>query len=331
MSDEPAQQKPLSQSTRSSQPRRLWPAFRVLLRNRIVAGLLMVIPIWVTWVVVKFVFDTMKSATEPIAWAVADRIQAGPEQTVIPERLWEVRAEVVRQVVTDLVQRSQTGQIDSTKEALIIDEIVRKFTYVLDQVPDAPVGLISETYLAWIVPVSSVLLTLFLLYVLGLLTASMFGRRLIFMVELLFGKLPLVKTIYHSTKQIVMTLGGSQLMNFQRVVLIEFPRPGMKCIGFLTSVIEDVDTGRKMATIFISTTPNPTTGYMQIVPLEEVSETGWSVEQAVKLMMSGGLLSPPKVPFDKIHPVQLEPGSTPGRAAAVWADNEEPGDEEEAT
>jgi uncharacterized membrane protein len=77
----------------------------------------------------------------------------------------------------------------------------------------------------------------------------------------------------------------------------------MKCIGFLTSVIEDVDTGRKMATVFISTTPNPTTGYMQILPLEEVSETGWTVEEAVKLLMSGGILSPPKVPFDQIHPV----------------------------
>jgi uncharacterized membrane protein len=100
-------------------------------------------------------------------------------------------------------------------------------------------------------------------------------------------------------------------MQFHKVVLIEFPRPGMKCIGFLTSVIEDVDTGRKMATVFISTTPNPTTGYMEIVPLEEVSETGWTVEEAVKLLMSGGILSPPKVPFDRIHPVKWNMGSIP--------------------
>ena len=80
----------------------------------------------------------------------------------------------------------------------------------------------------------------------------------------------------------------------------------------------------------ISTTPNPTTGYMQIVPLEEVSETGWTVEEAVKLLMSGGILSPPTVPFDKIHPVHLEPGLTSGKAAAEWANSEESGDQETA-
>ena len=93
----------------------------------------------------------------------------------------------------------------------------------------------------------------------------------------------------------------------------------------MTAVTEDADTGRKIATVFISTTPNPTTGYMQMVPLEEVSETGWTVEQAVKLLMSGGILSPPSVPFDKIHPVKLDPGLTSGRAAAEWADGEESG------
>ena len=251
---------------------------RALLRTRIVAGLLTVIPIWVTWVVVKFVFDTMKSATQPLVKKAATLVLEANEE-LVPER------------VADYV----------------------------------------DYYVDWGVPILAVLLTLFLLYILGLLTASVFGRRLILLAELIVGRLPLVKTIYRSTKQIVMTLGGSQSTNFQRVVLVEFPRPGMKCIGFLTAVIEDVDTGRKMATVFISTTPNPTTGYMQILPLDEVSETGWTVEQAVKLLMSGGLLSPPKVPFDKIHPVNLEPGFTPGTAAAEWENDESAGEQEKTT
>ncbi|UCF34748.1 MAG: hypothetical protein JSV78_05475, partial [Phycisphaerales bacterium] len=79
------------------------------------------------------------------------------------------------------------------------------------------------------------------------------------------------------------------------------------------------DTGRKMATVFISTTPNPTTGYMQILPLEEVSETGWTVEEAVKVLMSGGILSPSKIPFDRVHPVSwsqimVSDGAAPGPA-----------------
>jgi len=237
------------------EPRRLWPAVRRLLRTRIVAGLITVIPIWVTWVVVKFVFDLMKSVTEPVAAKVKD---------VLIERY--------PQLVPDLVSR----------------------------------------YVDYGVPVMAVLMTLFLLYLLGLMTASVFGRRLIYLVDLTMGKLPLVKSVYNATKQVVMTLGGSQSKNFKRVVLVEFPRPGMKCIGFLTAVMKDVDTGRPMATIFISTTPNPTTGYMQIVPLEEVSETDWTVEEALRLLMSGGILSPPTVPFDKIHPVKISLSDTEG-------------------
>jgi len=219
---------------------------RALLRTRVFAGLATVIPLWVTWVVVKFVFDAMRSATQPI-------IEHSIE--------WAARS---------------TGS----------------------QPEDIPV------YVDWAVPVVAVLLTLFSLYLLGLLTANVLGRRVVLLLERLFEGLPLVKTIYGSTKRIIFTLaGGSGSMQFQKVVLVEFPRPGMKCIGFLTSVIEDTDTGRKMATVFISTTPNPTTGYMQILPLEEVSETGWTVEEAVKVLMSGGILSPPKVPFDRVHPV----------------------------
>jgi uncharacterized membrane protein len=196
--------------------------------------------------VVKFLFDTMRSATQPI-------IERGIR--------WVARL---------------TGS----------------------QPEDIPL------YVDWAVPVVAVLLTLFLLYLLGLLTANVLGRRVVLVFERLFEGLPLVKTIYGSTKRIILTLaGGSESRRFQKVVLVEFPRPGMKCIGFLTSVIEDEDTGRKMATVFISTTPNPTTGYMQILPLEEVSETGWTVEAAVKMLMSGGILSPAKIPFDRVHPV----------------------------
>lgn len=228
-------------------PRRgLWAALRALLRTRIFAGLATVIPLWVTWVVLKLLFDTMRSATQPI-------IEQGIQ--------WLARS---------------AGRQPSAIPA----------------------------YVDWAVPVVAVLLTLFALYLLGLLTANVIGRRFVVLLERLFEGLPLVKTIYGSTKRIILTLaGGGDSMQFQKVVLVEFPRPGMKCIGFLTSVIEDSDTGRKMATVFISTTPNPTTGYMQILPLEEVSETGWTVEEAVKVLMSGGILSPPKIPFDRVHPV----------------------------
>jgi uncharacterized membrane protein len=89
----------------------------------------------------------------------------------------------------------------------------------------------------------------------------------------------------------------------------------MKCIGFLTSVTADADTGRKIAAIFIASTPTCSTGYTQLVPLDEVSETGWTVEEAVKVVMSGGLVMPPVVRFDRIHPVKMMAHEGPGAAA----------------
>ena len=226
--------------------RRLWPAVRVLLRTRIVAGLATFIPLGVTWWVCSIVFGVASWATDPI-----------------------------------------------------IDQFVGSLF-------KAEPGTELPFYVDWIRPIVAVLLMLFLLYTLGFLTANVFGRRLLILMERLFDNLPLVKTIYGSTKQIFLTLtGGGDLSQFQQVVLIEFPRPGMKCLGFLTSISEDIDTGRKLATVFISTTPNPTTGYMQIVPLDEVSATGWSVEDAAKVLMSGGILTPPKIPFDRVHPIKV--------------------------
>ena len=171
--------------------------------------------------------------------------------------------------------------------------------------------MLSERTLTWLVPFLAVLLTLFILYVLGLFTANVFGRRMIAGVERIFERLPLVKTIYKSIKQMVVAIGGFQGMHFQRVVLIDFPAPGYKRVAFLTSVMTDQDTGRRIASIFIPYTPYLTTGYMQLVPLEDVSETDWTVEQAVKWVMSGGLIHPDLLPFDRVHPVRWEEAGKP--------------------
>lgn len=248
MSDEQPKISEKSNPAAPPEGRRLWPMARTLLRTRIVAGLLTVIPIWVTWFIVKFLFDRIQPVMNPLAGRVAQAL------------------------------------VDYNKD-LLPTEVAR--------------------YSNLIVQVLSVILMLFLLYLLGLFSANVFGARFLGWIEGVFGKVPLVKTIYRSTKQIVVTVGGGQSTYFQRVVLIEYPRPGMKVVGFLTSVVDDADTGRKIAAIFIASTPTCSTGYTQLVPLEEVSETNWTVEEAVKVVMSGGLVMPPAVRFDRIHPVKL--------------------------
>ena len=284
-------------------------ALHSLMRTRIVSGLLIVAPIWVTWVICKFVFDLMRSVTEPIAWWVTQRVQQGV--TVVPtvstaENKLHVQAEVLRAVIHDSLSRDSGLTLNAADKSMAVESIVRKLNYMLDQIPDASAGVLSEHTLTWLVPCLAVLLTLVLFYMLGMFTANVFGRRMIAAVEQIFERLPFIKTVYKSIKQIVLALGGFQGMHFQRVVLIDFPAPGYKRVAFLTSVMTDQDTGRRIASIFIPYTPYLTTGYMQLVPIELVSQTDWTVEQAVKWVMSGGLIHPDALPFEQVHPVQVD-------------------------
>jgi uncharacterized membrane protein len=82
----------------------------------------------------------------------------------------------------------------------------------------------------------------------------------------------------------------------QRVVLVEFPRRGMKVVGFVTRVMLEDGTGREMAAVFIPTTPNPTGGYLEVVPLDELTPTDWTMDQAMAFIISGGAVAPDTLP-----------------------------------
>jgi len=93
------------------------------------------------------------------------------------------------------------------------------------------------------------------------------------------------------SKQVVAAFQGQQSKAFKSVVFVEFPRPGMRAVGFLTGEVE-MEDGKVWNTIFIPTTPNPTTGFLQIVPKEAVVKTGITVEEGIKMIMSLGALAP---------------------------------------
>ena len=87
----------------------------------------------------------------------------------------------------------------------------------------------------------------------------------------------------------------------QRVVLINLPHENVKSVGFVTRIFTDASSGREIAAVYVPTTPNPTGGYLELVPVEELTPTDWSVDQAMTFILSGGAVSPDKyVPFDKI-------------------------------
>jgi len=149
---------------------------------------------------------------------------------------------------------------------------------------------VPETYVTIGVSVLSILILLFLLYLVGAIGQLVLGRRLISFGERLVMLIPLVRTVYSATKQVMEAVSVPERAAFKSVVLLEFPRPGFMAVGFVTGHIQDCE-GRKYCKVFIPTSPNPTTGFFEIVPAEAVRITSMSVEEAFKMIISGGLVS----------------------------------------
>jgi uncharacterized membrane protein len=149
----------------------------------------------------------------------------------------------------------------------------------------------------------SVVVLLVLVYLVGLLAAHVAGRRVLTLMDGIFLRLPVVRTIYRATKQVADAFEGSNTKAFKSVVLIEFPRTGVRSLGFLTSRIESVD-GRKWCMVFVPTTPNPTSGFLQAVPEDDLIQTKMTVEDAMKTIISLGVLVPPGTREDLTTPFQ---------------------------
>ena len=162
-------------------------------------------------------------------------------------------------------------------------------------------GLSDLLLQAWFQNLLAALITLTGLYLLGWVATRVVGRRIIALFEDLMNRLPVVQTIYGSTRKLVQSLQQENLQ-VQRVVLIEFPSPGMKVVGFVTHVLRDVDSGEELATVYVPTTPNPTSGYLEILPLARVTATDWSMDEAMTFIISGGVVSPERLHYSRSAP-----------------------------
>ncbi len=152
-----------------------------------------------------------------------------------------------------------------------------------------------KTALGYTIPGLGLILTGVLLYGIGLFASWVLGRRLIHWGESLLKRIPLVKNIYTAAKQVVETLSLPQKQAFKRVILVEFPRPGMWVVAFVTGEVYNNTDGKKLIKLFIPTAPNPTSGYLELVPEDQVKETNMSVEDGIKMIVSGGILSPERL------------------------------------
>jgi uncharacterized membrane protein len=156
---------------------------------------------------------------------------------------------------------------------------------------------LAEWLLApWFQSLLAILLTLLALYLLGWTASRVIGRRILGLFDRLMHRIPVVQTIYGAVRKLIGVL-QSKPENVQRVVLIAFPNPTMRTVGFVTKVLEDENSGEALAAVYVPTTPNPTSGYMEIVPLADLVETDWSMDEAMTFILSAGAVAPDRIRY----------------------------------
>ncbi|MCR4290922.1 MAG: DUF502 domain-containing protein [Candidatus Scalindua sp.] len=146
----------------------------------------------------------------------------------------------------------------------------------------------AHPFLTW--GISLAIFILFL-YGLGIFATHIIGRRLIEFGEKIIMWVPFLKTVYGVSKQVVTAFLDTNREAFKSVVLVEFPQPGVRVIGFITGKIEDTQ-GQNCYKVFVPTSPNPTSGFFLIVRSDEIQHTNLSVEDGMKMIVSGGLVAP---------------------------------------
>jgi len=148
----------------------------------------------------------------------------------------------------------------------------------------------------WMQSVLAIVLTLTVLYVVGRVTSLVIGRQAFNLFEALLERLPFVAKVYTSVRQLLDTMMAKKETS-QRVVLVDFPIPGQKSIGFLTRTLTDASTGELLAAVLLPNAINPTSAFLQVLPLSRVVETDLSMEQAMSMLMTGGAVGPDTIKF----------------------------------
>ena len=165
-----------------------------------------------------------------------------------------------------------------------------------------PAGFQPDELLPFHIPGLGIIITLILIFVIGLIIKSYIGNKLVVLGEWFVGKIPFVRGIYQALKQLVDAIFGDKSQSFKKVVLIEYPRRGMYALAFVTSETsgEAQDrTDQRCINLFIPTTPNPTSGFYIMAPEDDVKHMDMTVEEAFKLIISGGIVSRNKQTYGK--------------------------------
>ncbi len=163
--------------------------------------------------------------------------------------------------------------------------------------PLVPAAYNPENYLPFSLPGVGLIFAFIFITILGALTANLFGRTIISYGEMMLNRMPIVRNLYSALKQIFETVVSQSNTSFRDVGIIEYPRKGLYAIVFISTATEGeiktrIDDGGGMLSVFLPTTPNPTSGFLLFVPKADVTILDMSVEEAAKLVISAGLVTP---------------------------------------
>jgi uncharacterized membrane protein len=150
----------------------------------------------------------------------------------------------------------------------------------------------------WMQSLLAIVLTLVVLYVVGRVTSLVIGRQAFNLFEASLERLPFVAKVYTSVRQLLDTMMAKKESS-QRVVLVDFPIPGQKSIGFLTRTLTDSTSGAALAAVLVPNAINPTSAFLQILPMERVIETNLTMEQAMSMLMTGGAVGPETIRYSQ--------------------------------
>jgi len=213
-------------------------------------------------------------------------------------------------LVTRLRTYLLTGVIVTAPISITIF-LVWKFISFLDSHVASliPAQYNPETYLPFSLPGLGLLIMLAFLILVGMLAAGLAGRTLVHLGERLLSRMPIVRSVYGTLKQIFETVFAQSSRSFREVVLIEYPRRGIAAIGFVTgptrgeiqSLADD-----ELVNVFLPTTPNPTSGFLLFVPKKELIRLDMTIEDGIKMVISGGIVTPEQ------EARQIAPPAPPG-------------------
>lgn len=163
--------------------------------------------------------------------------------------------------------------------------------------PFVPARYLPDTYLPFTVPGVGLIFSMTAIMLIGFFAANLFGRTLVGYSELMLDRMPVVRNVYRALKQIFETVLSKSSNSFQYVGLIEYPRRGLMAIVFVSTettgeIKNRADDGNGLLSVFLPTTPNPTSGFLLFVPKKDITILDMSVEEAAKLVISAGLVVP---------------------------------------